>query len=633
MMRYFYFYCLCLLCVQTLNGQQSKSTELDPAIKKIVLEGDDCLKAGAENCVAIYKKALSEAKLLKNPLNLDFLYFKISRAAWLSDDLEEALTYSDSAIVINEAKGGSDLITAILNIKAASLGHMGLIDSSIQMYIKIAEILERDKDSLYLIYTLSNIAMAIEQTENFEEATKYLKKSYDLALEMGEQQYRPTIAANLSLGYYNIGRYEDAEKLALEVIQMEDISLDQVAQSIAFYSLALLYNSKDPEMALGYAKKSVELVKDKKLRFSTAGDALEVYSKLLYDQKQYKEAFSVIKESIDIFESVGKNSSLSQAYKLAARIAYELKDFTSSATYWNKFGILQDSLIPIQSKKLINELSVKYETEKKEREIAENQLTIQQQRSRMNMMIISGVAALALGFVFFYLNKKQQSLRLADLQKQKELDALKAWMMGEEHERNRISKELHDGVASLLAAAKMNLEVVKVKNHDESFAGQLDKVTVILDQSHQETRRIAHNLLPITLDQKGLLAAIDEFVAMIQSFGVIQIDYTADVKGTILLPKATQLMLFRILQEIVQNAIKHSNASLIKIKMEQQNTSLSMKVSDNGVGINWEHVDGSKQGLYSIEQRIQSLGGRFKIESTTNQGVQIELLLHDALDL
>jgi signal transduction histidine kinase len=631
MIRHLIIFSLCALFSYSLLAQASKSTELDPSIRLIVLEGDECLKVGEDTCTLIYKRALKEAKKLKSPLNLDYLYFKISRAYWLSDNLEEALSYSDSAIVINESKGGSDLITAILNIKAASLGHMGMIDSSIQMYIRVAEILERDGDSLYLIYTLSNIAMAIEQTENFEEATKYLKKSYDLAIQMGEQQYRPTIAANLSLGYYNIGQFEEAERLAMEVIQMEDISLDQVAQSIAYYSLALLYNTKNPEQAIEYARKSVELVREKKLRSSTAGDALEVYAKLLYDQKKYKDALILIRESIDIFEKVGKYSSLSQAYKLAARISYELKDFMTSAGYWNKYGILQDSLLPTQSKNLINELSVKYETEKKEREIFQNQLTIQKQRSRMNSLLSFGAAFIAIAFIFFYYYRSQQALKLKDLQKQKEIDALKAWMMGEEHERNRISKDLHDGVASLLAAAKINLEVLKAKNQDEVIVDRLDKVSDILEKSHQETRRIAHNLLPLTLDQHGLLAAIDEFVKMIQSFGVIEVEYLQSINDSILLPKATQLMLFRILQEIVQNTIKHSDASLLKIQLDQEAKSLRLKVSDNGKGIDWDQVDSNKQGLFTIEQRIQSLGGRFKINSAVNQGVQIELILQDAI--
>ena len=227
-----------------------------------------------------------------------------------------------------------------------------------------------------------------------------------------------------------------------------------------------------------------------------------------------------------------------------------------------------------------------------------------------------------LGGAIFY-NKKKQESRLKQLQKDKENAILNSFILGEERERKRISHELHDGVAAMIGAAKMSLESIPHLPQEKRME-QLAKVQRILERSHADTRHIAHNLLPTVLEQDGLVKATEQFVSEINETKLIKISVTDNHENTHKLSQQLQLMIFRVIQELVNNIIKHSEAANAEIKFSNNSNGLQIEITDDGIGYE-DSEEAGNQGLYSISQRLKSIGGNFEITKRKSGGTQAKV--------
>src|SRR5690606_32202350 len=192
-------------------------------------------------------------------------------------------------------------------------------------------------------------------------------------------------------------------------------------------------------------------------------------------------------------------------------------------------------------------------------------------------------------------------------------------------ERKRISHELHDGVAAMIGAANMSLESIPHLPQEKRME-QLAKVQGILEHSHRDIRHIAHNLLPTVLEEEGLIQATEQFISEINETQLVNITVTdqnskADQHSTQL-----QLMLFRVIQELVNNIIKHSQARNAEIAFSNGENGLQIEISDDGIG--YEDINNTgNQGLYSITQRLKSIGGNFNISKRSRGGTQAKIEL------
>lgn len=235
-------------------------------------------------------------------------------------------------------------------------------------------------------------------------------------------------------------------------------------------------------------------------------------------------------------------------------------------------------------------------------------------------MLYTGSLLLLSASGFFVLYRKNQNHKLQKILREKENAVLNSFINGEERERGRISQELHDGLAAMISAAKMSLDTAAYLDEAKKEQ-QLKKTAQILENTHAEIRHIAHNLMPVTLEKEGLTAAVAQFVNDIKETGILNISLSDTTTGKIDLPPQIQLMLFRVIQELVNNIIKHSQATKAEIAFEQKENILHIEVSDNGKGFDG-NVSKTNQGLYSIRQRVQSIGGNFIFKRNKISGMQ-----------
>jgi signal transduction histidine kinase len=206
-----------------------------------------------------------------------------------------------------------------------------------------------------------------------------------------------------------------------------------------------------------------------------------------------------------------------------------------------------------------------------------------------------------------------------------EIERLQAAMTGEERERSRIARELHDGVGGLLSAAKMNLEFAR-SNVPESIKEDMATSVLLIQEAATELRKVAHNMMPALLLEEGLPKAIKLFCENLSTRDSTKIVFQMLGVPQKLNP-AFELHVYRIVQELVHNIIKHAKAesALVQIAFSDDG-GLNITVEDNGVGLP-ENRSAAGMGFKSIAERLKVLNGKMDVESSVGCGTSIYIEL------
>jgi len=187
-----------------------------------------------------------------------------------------------------------------------------------------------------------------------------------------------------------------------------------------------------------------------------------------------------------------------------------------------------------------------------------------------------------------------------------------------ENERKRIASDLHDSLGPLLSAVKLNISSVDIRQPEDKII--LEKTGRYLDEIIGSMRQISHDLLPVTLERKGLVEAIREFVGQVNGKQTINIQLYV-VKEIRVLPEK-EIHIFRMIQEIVHNTLKHAQAKNLQIGMSEEDGHLLFLTKDDGKGFDTEKelAGGHGLGLKSLESRCEILNGIFSLESKPGTG-------------
>jgi two-component system, NarL family, sensor kinase len=207
--------------------------------------------------------------------------------------------------------------------------------------------------------------------------------------------------------------------------------------------------------------------------------------------------------------------------------------------------------------------------------------------------------------------------------RRKQQQLFKAVLETQEKEQQRIGKDLHDEMGPLLSAAKLNLEALKA-SADTRAANSISYINMLLDEAVKGVRNSAHDLMPSTLEKFGLIAAIEELCSRVNNVGKIKILLEhQDLEETELDP-LTRLNIYRIIQEIINNTLKHSGASELLLTFDRRKKNLSITTRDNGVGFNPETARNGI-GLRNIESRVKLLNGEYDVKTGPGQGTQVTI--------
>lgn len=468
-------------------------------------------------------------------------------------------------------------------------------------------------------YVKMNVANIYQSLGNYEVALNYNMEAETVLKDYKDHRYA-SLAGNIATLYYDLKQNDSALVWGKKAIRLGE-EFEAINPKIyGNYVIASVLENRKNDSAFFYIENAISLSKKAQSTRMLAA-SLSVYGQILQDHNRNEEALQYFEEALSIYNDLEEYLEAVNLYKIIGETLKALANYEKSSEYFQQYIKLKDSLLSEENRTITQELNTRYETEKKERLIAEKQLNLEKQENKTKNILFSGIILILIILGLFTYVRIKQKNKLKQLEQEKQNAVLNSFINGEERERVRISQELHDGLAALLSAAKMSLEAIP--HLDETAkAQQIDKTKTILTNTHEEIRQIAHNLMPFTLEKDGLIAATQQFVTDLNNTGIIQLEFNNQTSKTPELQSQIQLMLYRIIQELVNNIIKHSQATKATVTFSHDpDNKLIIEVTDNGVGFDNE-TNISHQGLYSIEQRLKAIGGSFILKRNKSTGMQ-----------
>ncbi len=595
--------------------------------------------------------------------------------AYLYSDPTKALSYGQKALALSKElhfdKGIANSMNVIGNYYFQTADYQQALNyqkSALAIKINL-------KDYVGMAKSYVNLANAFYGLSNYKEAIK----NYYLGLKYSEQTKNINLTtmaySNLANVFYDLKNYPEAIKINLKTIEIREKIKDDNGLAFSYNNLGIIYRDiNEYEKALFYLNKGLnaaQITANKTMisySLSNIGDvnyrqgkldlALAAQQKSLAIQTELGEKMGMM-GSINTIASIylkqlnlidaenyyaktlayGKELKnfkiLIEANAGLAKVAEARNDFKGALKFNQQEGIFKDSLFREDNSKQISELEKKYQTEKKQQQIAllskENtiqKLSISKKNTTIYSIITLLIALAVFSALFYNRYKLKNETRLqGEIIKQQDL-ATKAVLTAEENERRRIASDLHDGVGQLFSTVKMNLSGIEnqIDFKDESSKSNFQKTIALVDESCKEVRSISHQMAPNVLIKSGLVSAVRDFITKVDER---KLKINMEVQGlNERIDSNVEMVLYRVIQETVNNVIKHAKADRLDIQIIKDLEGLSVMIEDNGIGFDVKNntkEDGL--GLKNIISRITYLKGTVDFDSSMGNGTVVSIFI------
>ncbi|RTL59860.1 MAG: tetratricopeptide repeat protein [Sphingobacteriales bacterium] len=547
-------------------------------------------------------------------------------ARYTTINFDSALYYTQKGLQLS-LKEKDPVYTGLLKRSAGVAYYFkGQYDSAANYYYQSANLLEQANAKSGLALTYNEIAKLFRKTRDLDKALHYYDKSMNIYRELNDSAGISMILNESGVVYEYMGQFEkaiDHYNGSLDIVRRKK---DSVGIGYALNFIGGAYTQlKQFDLAAKYLNDCIEIRKKSNDSFTLAlsyGDLgyMENEAGNLAAAKQNYNASSQIASKMNYPELLSNN------LKELSDIEEKSGNYKQSLEYYQKHIQLKDSLFNLSRSKQIEELSAKYETAQKEKRIQEQQFEL----TKKNYWIIGGSILIALmillGYSLYRRNQLKQEARLqAEILRQQDL-ATKAILEAEEKERQRIAKDLHDGVGQMMSAAKLNLSAIE---NELPFKDDMQKEAVLriiklVDDSCKEVRAVSHNMMPNALLKAGLASAVREFINQIDQ-KIIKVNLHSEGLNE-RLDSNTETVLYRVIQECVNNVIKHAGATQLDISLIKDEDGISATVEDNGKGFDTsDFVKKNGLGLKNIQARVEYLKGTVDFDSSPGRGTLVAI--------
>lgn len=521
--------------------------------------------------------------------------------------------------------------------------HQGKYNEAIDFYIQSlhASNQQQDKSS-----ALNNIAIIHSISGDYEKALDYFHRAIAIEKNLNNNRRISRIYQNIALANGDLGKYETARGWLEKSLTLEEKMVNPMGMA-QIYSLQAHLNERneDYKKALENRFKAINIYKNQK-NLSFELHEINNIGVLYSLQKKYKKAIEQFNRSLEISILMGDRKMKKEAYYNLSQTYLKMNNYKESLSYLQQFNALKDSIFNITTSQQIAELEEKYESERKENEIFQLQAENEKQQSDLAkkenfnriVIIVSILLFLVIVLIFktyrekmrrnLVESKHQRSLeqqKTLEILKNQEIEMINAIMEVQEKERSRIAEEIHDHLGNNLATIKLFFDTLhpKMTALDKVHQNQYKQAVNLLEKTCSDVRKIATDVASNILTKFGLVAAIKEMVNLIADAGDIKIkvmSYGLDRR----LENSIELALFRIIQELMTNILKHSKATTASIQITKHEHSLNIIVEDNGLGFQTNQVEAG-MGLKNINSRLEKIKGEIVVDSGKGAGTTVTI--------
>lgn len=547
-----------------------------------------------------------------------------------------ATDYFYKALAIREEINDLIGIASIHNKLGIIDQKQGRLKDALEHQISALKIYQQLKQDKWIGYSLNNIAIIHNNLGNLDKALEYHQKALEYPIKLNDREGETTSYGNMANLFANMKDTAQAVDYYRKAINLSrDLQKDDLLSANLSNMANIFMARKNYDDALKLYTESLtirENIGDSKGISSTLSRIGTVYT----ETGKYREAAKTLNRSLQIAQEISTiEEQLSSLLGLAKLKA--LTNQPDSAIYLMKLYIAtKDSVYDARIKQQILDVQSQYETEKLEQDLElvkkEKEFTdakLQNRKTQLLLLISLFFLAIVGGvFLFYRHQQKQKSVITAERIREQEI-RMNAVFEAQEEERRRIAKELHDGVGQTITAIRLNYQSLAMKASEKELESDFGKIEEMLDSAAREVRSISHQMIPRELEQFGLTAAIEGMLNL--NFEKTPIQYQFEHSGfTERINPQIELVLFRILQELISNVIKHSKAGNLNVQLVKLKSHVALTVSDDGIGFDVEQKEKNGIGLLNIASRIDGIKGHLHYESAPNAGTTVTIRIPTA---
>ncbi|MES2849781.1 MAG: sensor histidine kinase [Bacteroidota bacterium] len=650
------FLLLVKLTAQVDDKKLLPAEKFDTAsILQLIKQGSSLTDKKPEDALQHFITAATQSSILGFTTGSALANAKIARW-YFGNNSDKTIEYSRKALQYFEQSNASfaDEKADIHLLLAETFDEQGRQDSSAYYYYLLSGEIESGsigdvklKIDLYTklaIFLINLDYGAGENDEYFVTLRNYVDKAKLAASSLKDSNDAVTSVYFLQGAYFHaLKKFDSARHYYLRYVdEREKMGQLGIARRIsAFTNVSDTYlQEKNPKGAMQFVSKVEDLGKAPQksnylVFFMQFNNLLK--GKALYQLGQYKEAIALTNEALEKLKTTGAHlrSELVDACKTLADSYEATGDYKNALLQKNRYIFMSDSLMRKDKIDMVNRLQIRYRIVEKDKALAEQKLKIAEIENRVrsrNLLIVAIVSLALFSILGFALWRRKnihkqrlQQERIDNLQQKMEIERLNATIDGEEKERTRIARELHDGIGALLTGAKMNFELVKKNSQYEHNADFIEGIK-LLEETASGLRETAHNIMPEVLMQEGLSNAVRSFCERMTGKGGTAISFQT-LGASENMDASFDLPVYRIIQELIQNIRKHAQASTALVQMNfHDDGGIDITVEDDGAGMDVSKANKTNgMGLKNIQERVKQLGGRIDINSSVGKGTSVYL--------
>jgi two-component system, NarL family, sensor kinase len=545
---------------------------------------------------------------------------------YLRVNLDTSEDFANKALVLAHKINDKQIESESYALLGAAQKYRGQFEKASEYHLKALAIKEKYGDDYGMSITLNDIGIVYKNNRRYAEALTYYRQSLEHAKKAGELKSIAMLTSNIATVYIDKAIFDSALYYLNQALPVARQSGDSSAIVTVLSNLGEVNGSmKKYPAALNNFYQCLIIDKIFDDKYGMIIDYADIGG-VLMKQKLFDEAKPYLDSAYGIAEK--ENFTKDRINVLNSLVTYYTAkgDLEKADELSVSLAKLKDSTQSLEIQKNISELSAKYETAKKEKQIQQQQFELVKRNYWLaaitGLLLVVGLLA----YSFYRSNKLQQAKKLQATIMQQQDMATKAIIEAEENERKRIAGDLHDGVGQTMSAAKMNLSSIEsrldFKNDDDKIA--FEKIVHLVDESCKEVRSVSHNMMPNALLKSGLSSAVKEFIEKIDN-RILKVNLFSEGLNE-RLNTNVETVLYRIIQECVNNVIKHSGANELDISLIKDADGIAATIEDNGKGFvvaDKQNADGI--GLKNIKTRIEYLKGTVDFDSAPGKGTLVAI--------
>jgi two-component system NarL family sensor kinase len=619
------------------------------AVNKLIKRADALREQAIDSAIVLYNQAVTRSLSLEYNWGVAKGYFGLSRCynnkehqeksltyarqtlAWCPDDIRGHELIASTYLALSETYYYQNRLDSCSWYRYAALRELennqllsprmqlGVLCSILQFWLNVHEDIHNDLYIREVVHRINNI----ERIANANNDSSLLMKIY---FHKG--------------GYYNnIGQNDSARYYCERHLELGHALKASPSMTIAtLLNIGLTYmDDKLPERALQYYQKAIdEIPEDRRSEYRYFIFARIFQGEAYSMQHNWKKAIAVTEPALAKANGLKIIHLVDHAHKTLADSYEGLGQFKLANEHRKQYSLLRDSLQLVQKLEMMYDMEVKYRISDKDKQLALKELAIERNEGRIrskNFWIITisagFVLILVISILIYRNNYHKQTLqaeKIRNLRQDLQIASLQAMVNGEEKERSRIARELHDGIGGTLAAIRTRVSAMVRKYKTAHTNDDFNELMQMLEEASADLRKTAHNLMPEILLQEGLSRASTLFCERVRKGHSLQIN--TEIWGKVRrLPGDVELTAYRIIQELIHNILKHAGATQALVQIVFHETQLCITVEDNGRGM---PADGSPKegiGLRTIRERVKLLNGQIDTVSTPGQGTSVYIEL------